>query len=201
MRRLLITGFEPFGGDAVNSSWEVCKAMPDTIRDWKVYRMQIPVAFGRGADEAIHDVRPIDPCAVICLGQAAGRTAVTPEMFALNLRYAEKPDADGCIPHDQPCLAEGPLALKTTLEIREMTAAIREAGIPAQVSYSAGTYVCNDLYYRMLWNFRGSPFRVIFIHLPLLPEQTAKGCPGEGLPSLTLEQMVKAVTAAVEAID
>ncbi len=201
MRKLLVTAFEPFGGQSLNSSWEVAKALPDTVLDWEIYRMRIPVTFDKGTMQAVNDLRGVDPLAVLCLGQAAGRAAVTPELFAHNLRYAAQPDALGALPQDTPVIAGGPLALMSTLPARRMAEAIAAEGIPARLSYDAGTYVCNELFYRMLSNFDRPPFKVGFIHLPLLPEQTAEGTPDEGKPSLTLEQMTAAVVRAIEEFD
>lgn len=194
--KLLITGFEPFGGQSVNPAWEAVAALPDHIGPFALTRLQVPVEFDRAARLALNAAEALRPDVILCVGQAGGRDAVTPEAAALNLRETEQPDNAGQTPQDQPCVPGGENALFSSLPVRRMVQAIRDAGLPGKLSCSAGTYVCNDLLYTLLHAFRGSETRVGFVHVPFLPEQA-----GDGVASLPLDQTVRALEAAIGAID
>ena len=196
MKKLLITGFEPFGGEKVNPSWEAVSALPDIIGDYELIKCLMPVEFGKAGRETLAKAREVGPDVILCIGQAGGRAAVTPEMIAVNLRYASLPDNAGQKPEDTPVDAGGENALFATVPVRSMAAAIREAGFPGTVSLSAGAYVCNDLMYTILHAYQGTKVRCGFIHLPYLPEQA-----GDRYPSLPLESMVGALKAALLALD
>lgn len=193
-RRLLITGFEPFGGETVNPSWQAVEALPDQIGSWELTKLQVPVIYGKAAQRVLELAESIRPDAVLCVGQAAGRAAVTPEYIAINLRSAANPDNAGYLAEEEPVDPAGPDAIFSTLPVRSMAAAIREAGLPGTVSFTAGTYVCNDLLYLLLRRYAGTPVRVGFVHVPLLPEQA------KGRPSKPLEEICGALTAAISAI-
>ena len=165
-RRLLLTAFEPFGGETVNASLLALSALPDRVGAWEIRKGVLPVVFGAAGERAAALAEGFRPDAVICLGQAAGRKQVTPELVAINLRYARIPDNDGNSPADLPVVPEGPAAYFATLPARKMARAMEEAGCPAAVSCSAGTYVCNDLFYTLLHRFRGTAVGVDFIHVP-----------------------------------
>ena len=171
MKSLLITGFEPFGGEEINPSWEAVCRLPDGINGYSVNRLLLPVVFGNAAEEAIKKANEIDPDVIICIGQAGGRSAITPELVAINLRYAKIPDNSGNQPIDEPIIVGGDNALFSTIPARKIAAAIEALGIPSQLSYSAGSYVCNDLLYTLLMHFKGSKTRVGFIHVPYCTEQ------------------------------
>lgn len=194
MKKLLITGFEPFGGEKINPSWEAVKLLPDKIGDFELIKAEIPVVFGKAAEKVIALSEEKKADAVICVGQAGGRTSVTPEMVAINLRFASIPDNEGNQPKDEPCVPGGENAFFSTLPVRKMAEGVGESGIPCSVSYSAGTYVCNDLMYHVLDHFSGSGVRACFIHVPFIPEQT------DDKPSLPLEKISEALGAAIEAI-
>lgn len=194
MKKLFITGFEPFGGEKINPSWEAVKLLPDTIGDFELIKAEIPVVFGKAAETVITKAEEINPDAIICVGQAGGRTGVTPEMVAINLRFASIPDNEGNQPKDAPVIEGGENAYFSTLPIRKMAAAISEAEIASSVSYSAGTYVCNDLIYHVLHHFKNTETKACFIHVPFIPEQTADK------PSLPLETIAKALEIAIKAI-
>ena len=132
---------------------------------------------------------------ILSVGQAAGRAAITPEMVAINLRHASIADNSGLVPQDQPVTADGPAAYFSTVPVRKMANAIADAGIPASVSYSAGTFVCNDVMYSALHHFRDSGVRCGFIHVPQLPQQAA-----EERPSMSLESMIQGLAAAISAL-
>ena len=194
MKKLLITGFDPFGGESINPAWEAVRLLPDVIRDFELVKLEIPTVFGAAAQVVIDKAEEIHPDAIISVGQAGGRAAVTPEMVGINLRYASIPDNMGALPCDIPIAEGGPAAYFSTLPVRAMAKAICDAGLPGAVSYSAGSFVCNDVLYSLLHRFDGTAVRVGFIHVPFLPEQTADK------PSLPLEQTAAALRAAIEAI-
>ncbi len=194
MRKLLITGFEPFGGEKINPSWEAVKLLPEKIGDFEIIKAEIPVVFEKAAETVLAKAETIKPDAIICVGQAGGRTGVTPEMVAINLRFASIPDNEGNQPKDIPCVENGENAYFSTLPVRKMAAAISETSIPCSVSYSAGTYVCNDLIYHILHHYKGTDIRGCFIHVPFIPEQTADK------PSMELKTISKALKIAIEAI-
>ena len=157
----------------------------------------MPTVFGLAGDTVWEAIARERPDAVLCVGQASGRAALTPERAALNLRDASIPDNAGNRPVDEPVVPGGPAAYFTTLPVREMAEAIRRAGLPAAISSSAGTFVCNDLLYTLLYRIEreGLPIRCGFLHVPCLPEQAA-----EGTPSLPLEDTVRGLAAAVAAL-
>mgnify|MGYP004467026889 FL=1 len=194
MKKLLITGFDPFGGESINPAWEAVRLLPDVIRDFELVKLEIPTVFGAAAQVVIDKAEEIHPDAIISVGQAGGRAAVTPEMVGINLRYASIPDNMGALPCDIPIAEGSPAAYFSTLPVRAMAKAICDAGLPGAVSYSAGSFVCNDVLYSLLHRFDGTAVRAGFIHVPFLPEQTADK------PSLPLEQTAAALRAAIEAI-
>jgi pyroglutamyl-peptidase len=194
MKTLLITGFEPFGGETINPSWEAVSRLPDEIGDYRLTKLRIPVVFGKAAQCVIEAAEEIALDVILCIGQAGGRSAITPELVGINLRHASIPDNDGSRPQDEPIIPNGPCAYFSTLPVRAMAEAIRDAGIPSQVSYSAGAYVCNDLLYTLLSHFESRHTKVGFIHIPYSAEQKKE-------PFLDVADMVKGLTVAMEAID
>lgn len=193
MKTLLVTGFAPFGGAEINPSWEAVKALPDRIGDFRVVKLELPVVYGEAARMAAERAEEEGASAVLSVGQAAGRAHVTPEYVGINLRGGGKPDNAGNCFREAPITPEGPAAYFSTLPVLAITEAMAEAGIPAQVSYSAGTYVCNDVLYGLLHHFRNTGVRAGFIHVPLLPQQARAG-----EPSLPLETDIRALTIAIE---
>ena len=192
MKRLLITGFEPFGGESINPSWEAVRLLPDTIGEIALHKLQIPTLFGSAAQTVIDAARELGPDAILCVGQAGGRSAVTPEYVGINLRHARIADNAGRQPQDEAIVPGGPAAYFATVPVRRMVAAVEAAGVPCTCSYSAGTFVCNELLYSLLHRFRDTDTMVGFIHVPYLPRQ--------GSPSLPLDEMVRALSAAVSAL-
>ncbi len=196
MKRLLITGFAPFGGDKVNPSWQAVSALPDRIGEWELYKKELPVTF-RGAPGALNEaMEDCAPDAVLMIGLAASRGMVTPERQGFNEIVARIPDNEGNQPQNEPVVPGGPDVLYSTLPVEDMTEAIAACGIPARLSDSAGRYVCNTLLYSALFRSEqlDDPIPVAFIHVPATPEL------GLDVPTLTLEEIVKALTAAIEAI-
>lgn len=193
MKKLFITGFEPFGGESINPSWEIVKALPDVVGDYELTKLCIPVVFGGAAELVLERAAETQPDVILSVGQAGGRSAITPEMLAINLRHASIPDNMGNKPSDEPIIVGGETAYFSTLPVRRITEAISASGIISQVSYTMGTYVCNDLTYILLSHFRDSSTRVGFIHVPYCTEQGKE-------PSMSLCDMVKAIKIAIESI-
>ena len=195
MKRLLITGFDPFGGERINPSWEAVKDLPDRIGDLQITKVEIPTVFGLAAEKVLAAASELAPDVVLCIGQAGGRGAVTPEVIGINLREARIPDNSGNQPVNTPVIPGGPAAYFATVPVREMIKAIRSEDIPAALSYSAGAFVCNDVLYTLLHRFHGTGTRVGFIHVPFLPQQAING-----QPSMLQEQIVRALTLAIAAL-
>ena len=194
--KLLLTAFEPFGGETLYAAWEAVMAL-DAPEGLQLCRLQVPTVFGLAGDTVWEAIERERPDAVLCVGQAAGRAALTPERAALNLRDASIPDNAGNQPQDEPVVPGGPAAYFTTLSARKMAEAIQRTGVPASISNSAGTFVCNDLLYSLLHRIarESLPLRCGFVHVPCLPEQAANR--GEGMPSLPLEETVRGLEAAL----
>lgn len=190
MKKLLITGFDPFGGETINPAWEAVKLLPDVIGEYTLHKLEIPTVYQKAGERVLAAAETLQPDVILCIGQAGGRAAVTPERVAINVRDARIDDNEGNRPVDMPCVAGGPAAYFTTVPIKKMVEAIRAAGCPAAVSDSAGTFVCNDVLYMLLHRLFNSSVRIGFIHVPFLPEQ--------GQPCLPLAETVRALQAAIE---
>ena len=195
MKKLLITGFDPFGGASVNPAREAVMALPDVVGDYALTKLEIPTVFGLAAETVLRAAEALCPDVILCVGQAGGRAAITPEVVAINLREASIPDNLGYTPQNQPVVAHAPAAYFSTLPVRAMAEGVKAAGIPCSLSYSAGVFVCNDLLYTLLHHYDGTDTRVGFVHIPYLPEQA-----GEGVASLPLEDAVRGLTAAIQAL-
>ena len=194
MKKLLITGFEPFGGETVNPSWEAVSRLPQEAGGYLLTKLRLPVTFGEAAEKVLQAAEALCPDVILCIGQAGGRNAITPELVGINLRHGEIPDNKGIQPKDQPILVHGESGLFSTLPVRRMARAVEKAGIPAKVSYSAGAYVCNDVLYTLLAHFEGTKTRVAFIHIPYSKEQNKE-------PSMDTEDIIRGLTIAIENMD
>lgn len=192
MKKLLITGFDPFGGQIINPSWEAVKLLPEVIGEYEVHKLEIPTIVGLAARKVLEEAEKVQPDVILCIGQAGGRSAVTPERIGINVRSARIPDNAGNRPEEEPVVAGGPDGIFATVPVTKMAQAIQEAGISGAVSNTAGTFVCNDTLYLLLHHYAKAPVRVGFIHVPYLPQQ--------GTPNMPLEQIVQALIAAVSAL-
>ena len=195
-KKLLITGFDPFGGDTINPSWEAVRLLPDIIGEYDITKLEIPTIFGAGTKKVLDTAAELKPDVIICVGQAGGRMSITPEVIGINLREARIPDNAGNQPLNTPVVADAPAAYFATIPIRKMVEYINEEGIPASLSYSAGTFVCNDVLYTLLNHYAETSTLVGFIHVPYIPEQA-----GDKFFSLPLEKICAALTAAIKALD
>ena len=195
MKHLLITGFDPFGGETVNPSWEAVSRLPEQIGGYRLTKLQIPTIFGTAAETVLSAAAGEDPDVILCVGQAGGRSSVTPERIAVNISSARIPDNAGNQPVENPIIPGGPDGIFSTVPVRAMADAITAAGLPGAVSNSAGTFVCNDTLYRLLYRFAGTGTRAGFIHVPYLPHQAK-----EGVPSMELDAIIAALTVAIGAL-
>jgi len=194
MKKILLTGFEPFGGESLNPSEEIIRQLHGAvIARHHVAGGLLPCVFGAAIKELKHLIKLHEPVLVICLGQAGGRAEITPERVAINVDDARIADNAGQQPVDKPIVKGGPAAYWSTLPIKAIAQALQKRGIPAVISQTAGTFVCNHVFYGLMHGLRGqSGIRGGFIHVPYLPEQTTDQ------PSLPLETMVRAVSVAIE---
>jgi pyroglutamyl-peptidase len=193
MTRLLLTGFEPFGTATSNPSGEIVKQ----ISGDSIVTAILPVTYALSAERLLELIAEHNPDVVICLGQAEGRTQITPEKVAINLDDARLPDNAGVQRSDVKILDNGPDAYFTTLPIKEMVDAAKAADVPASVSLSAGAFLCNHVFYIAQNKFAGSKVRSGFIHVPLMDSQAPEF---PGLPTMPLNQMIKAVRAMLEVL-
>lgn len=196
--KVLITGFDPFGGESVNPALEAVKALPDHIGDTEVIKLEIPTVFGKSLEVIRKAVETHKPDVVISVGQAGGRFGITPERVAINVDDARIKDNEGNEPVDVAVAADGPAAYFTNLPIKAMTQAMVKAGIPASVSNTAGTFVCNHVMYGVLHmihtefpNMRGG-----FIHVPYVPAQVTSK-PNQ--PSMAVTDITRGLALCIEA--
>lgn len=196
MKTVLITGFEPFGGESVNPSWEVVSGLDNAIiGGGRVVARQLPCVFGEALVVLNDAIDALSPSLVLAVGQAGGRTDITVERVAINVDDARIADNQGQQPVDVPIVADGPAAWFSTLPIKAMVVAMRNAGVPASVSQTAGTFVCNHVMYGLLHKLRDAPaVKGGFIHIPYLPQQAAQH---PGAPSMAAETVRRALEVAI----
>ncbi|HEY0955606.1 MAG TPA: pyroglutamyl-peptidase I [Roseateles sp.] len=194
---ILITGFEPFGGDCINPSWEVARALDGQhLGGARVRAQRLPTAFGAAPRVLASALDETRPGLVVALGQASGRSEISIERVAVNLIDARIPDNAGDRPQDQPVIAGAPAAYFSTLPIKAMRDGLRAAGHPAGLSLTAGAFVCNQVFFALQHRLAGQGVRSGFIHLPALPEQAARE--SGSLPSMGLGAQIAALQLALE---
>ena len=198
--KILLTAFEPFGGETTNSALEAVNQTADHIGDTEVVRLAVPTVFGKSIAVVAAAIEKERPDAVLCIGQAEGRCELTPERVAINLDDARIPDNEGNQPVDLPIFPDGAPACFSTLPIKAMVRAIRGAGLPASVSNTAGTFVCNHLMYGVLYTLEKEypGVRGGFMHVPAAPGQAARR--GTPVPSMSVRDIASGIEAAVRAI-
>ncbi|MBI5690347.1 MAG: pyroglutamyl-peptidase I [Verrucomicrobia bacterium] len=191
---VLVTGFEPFGGGARNPSGEIAHALDGrVIAGRRVAGVVLPCVFGKATRELGRQISRHRPAIVVCLGLASGRAEVTPERVAINIEDARMPDNAGRQPVDRPVVRTGPAAYWSTLPIKAIVAGLRSAGVPAAVSQTAGTFVCNSVFYGLMHRLQRLPgVRGGFVHVPAMEES------GGGAPALPLATLIDAVARVVE---
>lgn len=198
MKHLIITGFDPFGGEPINPAWEAVRRLPDTLGDYRLTKLEIPTLFVT-ASRTVLAAAEADPADVIlCVGQAGGRDAVTPERIAVNIcdaRISGIRDNAGVLAQGECPVPTGPAAYFSTVPVEQLASAIRSAGLRSAVSNTAGTFVCNDTLYRLLHHYHGTAVKVGFLHVPHLPSQAK-----EGAPSMELADIIRALEAAILAL-
>ena len=196
--KVLVTGFDPFGGESINPAWEAVKVIKDEIAGAEIVKMQIPTVVGKSIAK-IHDkMVEINPDIVIAVGQAGGRFGVTPERVAINVTDARIPDNEGNQPIDEPIFADGDAAYFSNLPVKAMVQEIKNAGYPTSLSNTAGTYFCNHVMYGILYyiqkefpNVRGG-----FIHVPFAASQVVNK---PNTPSMAIADITAAIEAAIKA--
>ena len=189
----MITGFEPFGGEAINPSWEGVRRLPDVVSGCCLHKLCLPVAFEEAASMVMKYAEQVCPDVILCIGQAGGRKGISVEMVGINHRHASMPDNRGYEPKDQVIIKEGNDAYFSTIPVRKIADAIKNADIPADVSYSAGAYVCNDVLYTLLYNYKNTKTKVGFIHIPYSEEQQKS-------PSMKLEKIINSLQIAISTL-
>lgn len=191
-KKLLITGFEPFGGLSKNPSWEAVSKMPDRVGSFSLIKLKLPVEFGKAAERVISKAQELLPDVILCTGVATGRDVICFEKVAVNIKTAAIPDNSGFKPLDEAVVENGQAAYFATVPVRKMADAVKAKGIPAKISYSAGVYVCNDLFYNLLYTFSGTNTQVGFVHIPCTPELTKDGTSG-----IPLDKIISALETAI----
>ncbi|MEE9685665.1 pyroglutamyl-peptidase I [Lelliottia amnigena] len=196
MRHILVTGFEPFGGETINPSWEVVRQLEGMIiDDCRVVTRQLPCVFGESLTVLNAAIDELNPAVVIAVGQAGGRVDITVERVGINVDDARISDNRGQQPIDVAIVPDGPAAWFSSLPIKAMVAAMREKGIPASVSQTAGTFVCNHVMYGLLHKIgENAEMKGGFIHIPYLPEQAAAHA---GTPSMAAQTVKDALEIAI----
>ena len=200
MKKLLLTAFEPFGGEIVNPSLEVARHVANTpVADAHIDIIELPVSRFEAIDMALHRLRHTAPDVVLMLGEAGRRARITPERVAINVDDFNIPDNAGHQPRGEPIVKDGPVGYFSTLPIEAIVTRLRQARIPAAISNSAGLYLCNRLFYSVMHHIAvdNLPISAGFMHLPYLHEQTVDK--STDTPSLSLETMIEAAHLAIDA--
>ena len=197
--KILVTGFDPFGGEKVNPAQEAVKSLPSEIHGAEIHWVEIPTVFYKSAEVLEAEIVRYQPDVVLCIGQAGGRASLTPERVAINQDDARIPDNQGNQPIDTPIRLDGEAAYFSTLPIKAMVQAIKEVGLPATVSNTAGTFVCNHLMYQTLYlaDKKFPHMRAGFMHIPYMTEQVINK---PNTASMNLSDIVKGIEAAIGAI-
>lgn len=201
--KILVTGFDPFGGEKINPALETIKRLPDTILGTQIIKLEIPTVVGKSLAKITEAVEKENPDVVLSIGQAGGRSEITVERVGINIDDCRIPDNEGNQPIDEPVIKGGPAAYFVTVPIKAIVENIKAHNIPASISNTAGTFICNHVCYGVAHlaaarTAAGKPMKSGFIHIPFLPEQVI-GKPAL-TPSMSLETIVSGITHALEAI-
>ena len=197
--KILVTGFDPFGGEKINPAIESVKRLPDKILDAEIIKLEIPTVIGKSVDKIREKIKEVEPDVVLSSGQAGGRPDITVERVGINCDDCRIKDNEGNQPIDEKVVEDGPAAYFATIPIKAMVEHIKEGKIPASVSNTAGTFICNHVLYGVC-HIKATEYpnmRTGFIHIPFLPEQVTDK---KNMPSMALETIVKGLELAIEAI-
>lgn len=197
--KILITGFDPFGGEAINPALEAVKKLPDTVGEAEIIKLEIPTVFNKSLEKIEEVIKEHNPDVVVSIGQAGGRFGITPERVAINVDDARIEDNEGKQPVDIPVFADGDNAYFTNLPVKAMVAEMVKAGIPASLSNTAGTFVCNHVMYGVLYmiNKRYPHMKGGFIHVPYIPGQVVAK---PNMPSMSVEDITKGLEICLRTI-
>jgi len=200
MNKVILTGFEPFGGDSINPALEVIKVLEkEPLPGVEILPLRLPVVFGKAIEEVIAAIKSFSPSLIISVGQAGGRPSISVERLGININNARIADNAGNQPRDEVIVADGPAAYFTTIDCQKTVEAIKEKDIPATISYHASTFVCNNLIYGTLHYLASHhlPIKFGFLHVPFLPEQAAKK--EKEPPAMKLSSITESVKVAIKA--
>jgi len=195
--KVLVTGFEPFGGERVNPSIEAVKRLSDKIAGADIIKFEIPTVFNKSIRKLEKILEDEKPDITICVGQAGGRNRISVERVAINISDGRIPDNEGYQPVDEIIFEDGDTAYFARLPIKKIIKELNDRNIPAEVSNTAGTYVCNHLMYGLLYNINKKYPNMMggFIHIPFLPEQVIDK---PNMPCMSLDLIVEGLTIAIE---
>lgn len=197
--KILVTGFDPFGGESINPAIEAVKNLPDRIKDADIIKLEIPTVRYKSLDKIKEKIEEVNPDVVLSIGQAGGRSAISIERVGINIDDFRIGDNEGNSPVDEKVYEDGNDAYLLSLPIKAMVENVRKHNIPAEISNTAGTFVCNHVAYGVAY-FKDKYFpnlRTGFIHIPFLPEQVTNKA---NMPSMDLEVITKGLVYAIEAI-
>ncbi len=201
--KILVTGFDPFGGEKINPAIETVKKLPDTILDAQIIKLEIPTVIGKSVAKIKELIEKENPEVVLSIGQAGNRADITIERIGINIDDCRIPDNEGNQPIDEPVVKDGPAAYFVTLPIKAMVEKIKAGKIPASISNTAGTFICNHVCYGVSHiaakrTAEGKPMKSGFIHIPFLPEQAIGK--SATTPTMSLDIIVEGIKLAIEAI-
>ena len=198
--KVLVTGFDAFGGEMLNAAYEAVKLLPDVVADAQIVKEEVPTVYGKCGEVLERAIEKHRPDAVLCVGQAGGRSVISVEKVAVNIAEARIPDNDMQQPSDQSAVEGGPAAYFSNLPVKAMVESVKRHGIPSSISYTAGTFVCNDIMYRLLHLIEQKypEMRGGFIHVPFETAQVTER--PDGTPSMSAATIAKGLEYAIEAI-
>ncbi len=198
--KILVTGFDPFGNENINPAYEAVKALPDSIEETQIIKLQVPTIFEKAPKVLEAALLTYKPDAVICVGQAGGRADITIEKVAINLQEARIPDNEGKKPIDAKVKEDGDVAYFASLPIKAIVRRLQQEDIPASISYTAGTYVCNALLYTLMYLIDKKKLNTIggFVHVPYIPEQVVSK--PSGTPSMSRGIIIEALQLIIKTV-
>lgn len=195
MKKLLLTGFDPFAHYNVNPSWEAVKALPDVTGSFSVHKLLLPNIYGTAGRLLLEEAKRIKPDVVLMTGMDSGSTRLHIDAVAVNLRDALLEDNKGTKPWGEPVIPGAPAAYFATIPVHQMVKQLQSAGYRVHLGYSTGGYVCNDIFYTALHHFNGTPVKTGFVHVPLLPQMV-----WDESKALPLEETVKTLQKIIECL-